>query len=125
MFPPSPHFFTIEKKISHNFLRLMDKMWKACGLELMMTPYGILATGPNHGLIEVVTNCKTIVDIQMEQGGATAAFNKKCIYNWLKDNATDDEKFHGNFLKSTAGYCVCTYLLGIGDRHNDNILLAR
>ena len=90
----------------------MDKMWKSCGLELAMTPYGILATGPDHGLIEVVNQCKTIVDIQMEQGGATAAFNKKCIYNWLKDNAEDN--FHENFMKSTAGYCVCTYLVREG-----------
>lgn len=32
---------------------------------------------------------------------------------------------HQNFTKSTAGYCIISYVLGLGDRHPDNIMVNK
>jgi phosphatidylinositol-4-phosphate 3-kinase len=50
------------------------------------------------------------------------------LYQWLRKHNEDPiahDKALDNFLYSCAGWCVGTYILGIGDRHNDNILLTR
>ena len=38
---------------------------------------------------------------------------------------TFDQEVMDTYIKSCAGYCVITYLLGVGDRHLDNLMLCR
>uniref|UniRef100_A0A8B9HP21 phosphatidylinositol-4,5-bisphosphate 3-kinase n=1 Tax=Astyanax mexicanus TaxID=7994 RepID=A0A8B9HP21_ASTMX len=108
-------------------LRLMDLLWKEANLDLRIVPYGCLATGDRTGLIEVVSSADTIANIQKNSSNmaAAAAFNKDALLNWLKDKNPGDalEKAIEEFTLSCAGYCVATYVLGIGDRHSDNIMV--
>ncbi|CAL8280638.1 unnamed protein product [Boreogadus saida] len=108
-------------------IQLMENLWKKEGLDLRMIPYGCLSTGNKMGLIEVVKNSDTIANIQRDasNSAATAAFNKDALLNWLKSKNPEHklEQAIEEFTLSCAGYCVATYVLGIGDRHNDNIMI--
>jgi phosphatidylinositol-4,5-bisphosphate 3-kinase len=109
-------------------IRLMDNLWKMEGLNLELSPYGCIATGDEEGMIEVVLNANTMANITKSAGGATAAFREDPLANWIRQhNPQEDQmaKAVDSFILSCAGYCVATYVLGIGDRHNDNVMLTK
>ncbi|XP_025017100.1 phosphatidylinositol 4,5-bisphosphate 3-kinase catalytic subunit delta isoform-like isoform X2 [Tetranychus urticae] len=107
--------------------RIMDKLWKDEGLDLRLTPYRVIATDRGVGLIQVVPSTQTLAKIQKSCSmKATSAFNKAALLNWLRShNPTEPEltKAIRQFTLSCAGYSVATYVLGIADRHSDNILI--
>eukprot|EP00026_Physarum_polycephalum_P016714 Phypoly_transcript_17694.p1 GENE.Phypoly_transcript_17694~~Phypoly_transcript_17694.p1 ORF type:complete len:260 (+),score=39.99 Phypoly_transcript_17694:57-782(+) len=106
----------------------MDKMWYDAGLDLQTTFYRCVSTGPDEGWIEIVPDSVTIADIQKAFGGITAAFSESAISNWLREKNPADWEYNAaveNFIHSCASSCVATYLLGIGDRHNDNIMIQK
>eukprot|EP01087_Luapelamoeba_hula_P012509 TRINITY_DN3491_c0_g1_i1.p1 TRINITY_DN3491_c0_g1~~TRINITY_DN3491_c0_g1_i1.p1 ORF type:complete len:1193 (-),score=145.86 TRINITY_DN3491_c0_g1_i1:18-3596(-) len=110
-------------------IRIMDGLWKAEGLDLHMQPYRAVSTGEGLGMIEVITDSQTTSAIQQLHGGggALSAFTPTALRDWLQNHNPTEKAFEdavNNFTLSCAGYCVATYILGIGDRHNDNIMCS-
>jgi len=109
-------------------LGIMDKMWSEANLDLQLSPYGCISTGDEVGMIEVVLNSNTTAAITREAGGAAATLKKSPLADWLHENNPGEREWEAaqeRFIKSCAGYCVATYVLGIGDRHNDNIMVQK
>ncbi|XP_053679489.1 phosphatidylinositol 4-phosphate 3-kinase C2 domain-containing subunit beta [Anopheles nili] len=106
-------------------VRIMDKMWLREGLDLKMVTFNCVPTAYKRGMIELVSDSETLRKIQVEWG-VTGSFKDKSIAEWLaKQNPSQLEYQRAveNFTRSCAGYSVATYILGICDRHNDNIML--
>lgn len=103
-------------------ISLMDRLLRKENLDLKLSPYRILATSANAGAVQFVGS--------MSLAAASAKY-RGSILAYMRANNPDDKADLGvrketmdTFVKSCAGYCVITYLLGVGDRHLDNLLLA-
>ncbi|KIM33617.1 hypothetical protein M408DRAFT_157762 [Serendipita vermifera MAFF 305830] len=103
--------------------RLMDQLLKMENLDLKLSPYEVLATGALEGMAQFIPS-KSIQAIVDEYG---------TLVEYLKANYPDEGSVGtfgiqpsvlDTYIRSCAGYCVVTYLLGVGDRHLDNLLLA-
>ena len=87
-------------------------------VDLKIITYNILPISSKYGYIEFVPNSSTLYHIKEDLNFS--------IQNWIieNNNSMDIDNIRDNICKSCAAYCVITYLLGIGDRHLDNIMIT-
>uniref|UniRef100_A0A8R1DT10 phosphatidylinositol 3-kinase n=1 Tax=Caenorhabditis japonica TaxID=281687 RepID=A0A8R1DT10_CAEJA len=105
----------------------MDRIWKTNGLDLRIITFRVMPVGYRRGMGELVLNCATLLEIQKEDG-LRGVLNDEVLRKWLVKHNSDEFEYNKaleNFIRSCAGWCIVTYVLGIGDRHNDNILFTK
>lgn len=56
-------------------IKIMDKIWKLRGYNLHLKPYGVMATGNDVGMVEVVLNSDTTANINR-----VCFWDRKCVY---------------------------------------------
>lgn len=103
-------------------IQLMDGLLKRAALDLCLTPYSVIAMSPSSGLVEFVDGSFPISQILTNHGGSIMQFFQSAAPEPGAKYGVRPETM-ANYVRSCAGYCVITYLLGVGDRHLDNILL--
>lgn len=131
---------------------IMDKIFKSSELDLCIMTYNILAISSKFGCMEFVENSQAIKDIDDNiEDEALASDNLRKITNsniennllsttsanrsstskillYLKRDNPDEEDFlkrMDTYTRSLAGFSVMTFVLIIGDRHDNNILVTQ
>ena len=108
-----------KEEIVMKIIKLMDYfLKKEEDLDMFITIYNILPISNEYGYIEFVPNSTTLYHIR--------EVLKFSIQNYIleKNPDMDINNLRERLSKSCAVYCVITYLLGIGDRHLDNIMIT-
>ncbi|OQO13539.1 hypothetical protein B0A48_01768 [Cryoendolithus antarcticus] len=108
-------------------IALMDRLLMKENLDLKLTPYRILATSTLAGAVQFVPSTPVSAIL-------TSPKFKTSILGYLRSHNPASpgtpsilgvrKEAMDTYVKSVAGYCVITYLLGVGDRHLDNLLLT-
>ncbi|KEY68734.1 hypothetical protein S7711_00606 [Stachybotrys chartarum IBT 7711] len=104
-------------------ITLMDQLLQKENLDLKLSPYKILATSTSAGASQFVQS--------QSLSSIVGKFRSNPALAYLKHHNPDATQPLGvrhetldTYVRSCAGYCVITYILGVGDRHLDNLLLS-
>jgi hypothetical protein len=96
--------------------RLCKNILEENDIQVPFISYEVVPTSPTSGFIEIVQRSKTLHEI----------FQEGTINNYLQMH--NPEKKYGeileNYTKSLAFWTIFTYILGVGDRHLENIMLT-
>ena len=89
-----------------------------CDEKIMINTYNVLPISLNYGWIEIIDDCKTLYNLESS--------GKSLTHHLMDINPNISiVGLRENFIKTCVASCVLCYILGIGDRHNENILINK
>uniref|UniRef100_M4C5L9 Phosphatidylinositol 3-kinase n=1 Tax=Hyaloperonospora arabidopsidis (strain Emoy2) TaxID=559515 RepID=M4C5L9_HYAAE len=121
-----PHYRFMYKRddlrkdeIVQNIINVMYLILKQeTRLDIPLVTYRVLPTSSFDGLIEIVENAHTLYSIIRDHGTILNFLHHYNGHRTLSDISS-------SFRESLAAYTVITFLLGVGDRHADNVMLTK
>lgn len=105
-------------------IHYFKSVYAKAGLPLWLKTYRILSTSKDCGTIEVLTDATSIDGLKKsegfpKEGGLRAYFEQ----TYGPPESKPFKEAQKNFMQSLAAYSLVSYLLGLKDRHNGNIMI--
>lgn len=113
---------------------IMDRILKRENVDLRLTPYWVLPMSPSSGIMEYVPS--TTLQELTAKGKAEGVLRYLAEHSpavpgqraadvpFSKLQAAIAPYAMENFVRSNAGYAIISYLMDMGDRHLENLLLT-
>lgn len=99
-------------------IKIMDNLLKEINQDFKFTQYKCVAASTQIGFMEFVTP-SIPVRIALKESSS----NLGTYLKGLSDDPARRKEINQNYLLSCAGYAVATYLLAVGDRHLENLMI--
>ncbi|GFE55711.1 hypothetical protein BaOVIS_031150 [Babesia ovis] len=106
-------------QLCQQIAKLSDLILRQHGIESHIMTYNVVATSSQDGFVEFLMDTKPLSAVMSDHGSIAAYL----LGNY--PSHTDMSYKQANFIGSLASYSAITYLLGVGDRHNDNLIISQ
>jgi len=111
---------TRQDQLILQLLSLFDQLLRQININLPFTCFKCLACSKDDGIMEFVKDSQTIQETRLKYDEDLSKF--------LAEKADGDKKrrkeIDENYLLSNAAYAAATYLLALGDRHLENLMVC-
>ena len=111
-----------KEMLAQQVVEMMKQVFESADLDIHLTPYQIVTTGANAGLVEFINTARSIDRIK-KSSPDVPTLREYFEYRYGPPYAPPFINAVTNFVKSLVGYSLLTYILQVRDRHNANLLL--
>ena len=112
-----------QEQLAMQVISQFHQIFRQAKLHLWLRPYEILATGPDCGILECVTDAMSIDSLKKSMPSTLTSLKDFFIWQFGGPKSSTYKSARKNFVESFAAYSLVCYILQIKDRHNGNILL--
>ena len=111
-----------QEMLAQRLIQEFARIFERADVGVWLRPYQILPTGTDSGLIETLTDAKSIDSIKKHSPNVVT-LQDYFVGRFGGRGSSAYRRAVRNFVQSMAGYSIVQYLINIKDRHNGNLMI--